>query len=80
MLLLYWMITPLFAFGGSSFICFPQARIFSYDTTGGLALYSELASMFPNRSGAEVVYLEQAYPKPRFFVSTTWAVIAVLTS
>ncbi|KAF6757233.1 amino acid transporter [Ephemerocybe angulata] len=61
LLLTYWVITPLFAFGG-------------------LMLYSELASMFPNRSGAEVVYLEQAYPRPRFFVSTSFAVIAILTS
>ncbi|KDR76254.1 hypothetical protein GALMADRAFT_139979 [Galerina marginata CBS 339.88] len=61
MLLLYWIIAPIFAFAG-------------------LALYSELASMFPNRSGAEVVYLEQAYPKPRFLVSTAFAVTAILTS
>ncbi|KDQ17199.1 hypothetical protein BOTBODRAFT_30010 [Botryobasidium botryosum FD-172 SS1] len=46
----------------------------------GLTLYTELASMFPNRSGAEVVYLEQAYPKPRFLFPTTFAVISVLLS
>ncbi|TFK27132.1 amino acid transporter [Coprinopsis marcescibilis] len=61
LLLLYWLITPLFAFAG-------------------LSLYTELASMFPHRSGAEVVYLEKAYPRPKFFVSTIFAVIAVLTS
>ena len=49
-------------------------------TTAGLSLYSELASMFPDRSGAEVVYLEQAYPRPRFLVSTSFAVIAILMS
>ncbi|KDQ17200.1 hypothetical protein BOTBODRAFT_155984 [Botryobasidium botryosum FD-172 SS1] len=46
----------------------------------GLSLYTELASMFPNRSGAEVVYLEQAYLKPRFLFPTTFAVITVLLS
>ncbi|KAF8233205.1 amino acid transporter [Tricholoma matsutake] len=46
----------------------------------GLSLYSELASMFPHRSGAEVVYLEQAYPRPKFFVSTLFAVTAILMS
>lgn len=33
----------------------------------GLSVYLELASYFPGRSGADVVYLEQAYPRPRFF-------------
>ena len=31
----------------------------------GLAVYMELSSQFPNRAGAEVVYLEQAYRRPR---------------
>ncbi|KAF8273274.1 amino acid/polyamine transporter I [Lactarius quietus] len=42
--------------------------------------YTELASFFPGRSGAEVVFLEQAYPRPRFLVPTTFALIAVLLS
>ncbi|KAH8110078.1 amino acid transporter [Phellopilus nigrolimitatus] len=46
----------------------------------GLAVYTELASMFPNRSGAEVVYLEQAYPRPRFLVPVSFAVTTVLLS
>ncbi|KAF8968156.1 amino acid transporter [Flammula alnicola] len=61
LLLLYWIMAPIFAFAG-------------------LSLYAELASMFPHRSGAEVVYLEQAYPHPRFLVSTAFAVTVVLTS
>ncbi|KAF9003971.1 amino acid transporter [Cyathus striatus] len=61
LLLLYWIIAPVFAFAG-------------------LQLYTELASMFPHRSGAEVVYLEQAYPRPRFLVSSAFAVTAVLMS
>lgn len=36
--------------------------------------------MFPNRSGAEVVYLEQAYPKPKFLVPVSFAVTTVLLS
>lgn len=46
----------------------------------GLSMTSELASMFPNRSGAEVVYLEQAYPRPKFLVPISYAVTTVLLS
>ncbi|KAH8994978.1 amino acid permease-domain-containing protein [Lactarius akahatsu] len=45
-----------------------------------LLSYAELASFFPGRSGAELVFLEPAYPRPRFFVPTTFAMIAVLLS
>ncbi|KAI9038215.1 amino acid transporter [Aspergillus affinis] len=45
-----------------------------------LATYLELASYFPSRSGAEVVYLEQAYPKPQYFFPTTFAVKHVVFS
>ncbi|KUJ12912.1 amino acid transporter-like protein [Mollisia scopiformis] len=45
-----------------------------------LAVYVELASYFPNRSGAEVVYLEQAYPRPKYLVPTAFAVQSVLLS
>ncbi|TGO13437.1 hypothetical protein BTUL_0069g00030 [Botrytis tulipae] len=44
------------------------------------SIYTELASFFPNRSGAEVVYLEQAYPRPRYLLPTTFAVQSVLLS
>jgi amino acid transporter len=47
---------------------------------GGLMVYSEYASMFPKRSGAEVVYLEQAYPRPQFLVPVTFAVTSILLS
>ncbi|EJD06554.1 amino acid transporter [Fomitiporia mediterranea MF3/22] len=46
----------------------------------GLSLFTELGSMFPNRSGAEVVYLEQAYPRPRSLVPVSFAVTTVLLS
>ncbi|KAG0695186.1 amino acid permease-domain-containing protein [Suillus ampliporus] len=47
---------------------------------GGLMVYSEYASMYPKRSGAEVVYLEQAYPRPQFLVPVAFAVTSVLLS
>ncbi|OAX36308.1 amino acid transporter [Rhizopogon vinicolor AM-OR11-026] len=46
----------------------------------GLMVYSEYASMFPKRSGAQVVFLEQAYPRPRFFIPVTFAVTSVILS
>ncbi|KAJ7716860.1 high affinity methionine permease [Mycena metata] len=44
----------------------------------GLALYLELASMFPKRAGAEVVYLEQAYRRPKYFFPAAFAAITVI--
>ncbi|KAF8160545.1 amino acid/polyamine transporter I [Mycena galopus ATCC 62051] len=44
----------------------------------GLALYLELASMFPHRAGAEVVYLEQAYRRPKYFFPAAFAAITVI--
>ncbi|OLN96833.1 High-affinity methionine permease 4 [Colletotrichum chlorophyti] len=46
----------------------------------GLSVYLELASYFPNRSGSEVVYLEQAYPRPKHFFPVAFAVQSVLLS
>jgi hypothetical protein len=45
-----------------------------------LAVYLELASYFPSRSGSDVVYLEQAYPKPRYFFPTVFAIKHVIFS
>ncbi|KAF9565391.1 high affinity methionine permease [Agrocybe pediades] len=45
-----------------------------------LAVYLEYASYFPHRSGAEVAYLEKAYPRPRFLMPTAFAVQSVLLS
>lgn len=45
-----------------------------------LSVYTELATFFPNRSGAEVVYLEQAYPRPRYLIPVAFAVQSVLLS
>ncbi|KAK2460980.1 hypothetical protein APHAL10511_007450 [Amanita phalloides] len=45
-----------------------------------LSVYLEYASFFPHRSGAEVAYLEQAYPRPRYLIPTTFAVVSVALS
>lgn len=45
-----------------------------------LSVFVELATFFPNRSGAEVVYLEQAYPRPKYLMPTAFAVQSVLLS
>ena len=45
-----------------------------------LAVYLEFASYFPSRSGSEVVYLEQAYPRPRYFFPIAFAVQSVILS
>jgi amino acid transporter len=46
----------------------------------GLAVYLELAAYFPNRSGSETVYLEQAYPRPKHFFPVAFAVQSVILS
>ncbi|KAI8631519.1 high-affinity methionine permease [Xylariaceae sp. FL1651] len=46
----------------------------------GFSVYLELASYFPNRSGSKVVYLEQAYPRPRYLFPITFAVYSVVLS
>jgi hypothetical protein len=43
-----------------------------------LAIYLEYLAYFPNRSGSEVAYLEQAYPRPRYLFPTTFAFQSVV--
>lgn len=43
-------------------------------------VYIEFVTYFQRRSGGDVVYLEQAYPKPEFLVPTTYAAVSVLLS
>lgn len=45
-----------------------------------LSVYLEYVSYFPNRSGSEVVYLEQAYPRPRYFFPLAFAFQTVILS
>ncbi|KAH8432677.1 high affinity methionine permease [Aspergillus melleus] len=47
---------------------------------GMLAVYLEFVSYFPSRSGSEVVYLEQSYPRPKYFFPTVFAMQTVLFS
>ncbi|WRT70491.1 uncharacterized protein IL334_007489 [Kwoniella shivajii] len=49
-------------------------------TACGQAVYFELASYFPSRSGGEAVYLEQAYTRPKYFLPVTFAVQSVVLS
>lgn len=48
--------------------------------TAALAVFFEYASLFPHRSGGQVVYLEQAFPKPAFLFATMYAFITVAFS
>ncbi|KAK4110176.1 hypothetical protein N656DRAFT_714456 [Canariomyces notabilis] len=45
-----------------------------------LSVYLEYAAYFPNRSGSEVVYLEQAYPRPKWLIPTAFAFQSVALS
>ncbi|KZT56235.1 amino acid transporter [Calocera cornea HHB12733] len=60
---------------GLYFVAWSVAPLFAYV---GLAVYSELASYSPLRSGGSVVYLEQAYPRPKFFVPIVFAITSTL--
>ncbi|KAG8156440.1 hypothetical protein KVR01_013674 [Diaporthe batatas] len=44
------------------------------------SVYLEFTAYFPSRSGSEVVFLEQAYPRPMWFFPTTFAVQNVILS
>ncbi|KAG8713238.1 hypothetical protein FRC11_012860, partial [Ceratobasidium sp. 423] len=59
----------------------PSYVLKSVGSVAGLMVYIELASMCGHkRSGAEVVYLEQAYPRPKYLVSTVFAITTALLS
>lgn len=49
-------------------------------SVANLSVYLEYAAYFPNRSGSEVVYLEQAYPRPRWLFPTAFAFQSVALS
>lgn len=49
-------------------------------SASSLAVYLEYMAYFPNRSGSEVVYLEQAYPKPRYLFPTVFALWMLILS
>jgi hypothetical protein len=39
-----------------------------------LAVHTELASYLAQRSGGEAVYLEQAYPRPKYLLPVVFAI------
>lgn len=49
-------------------------------TLAGLAVYLEYGALFPNRSGGQTVYLEQAYTKPQFLFPTAYAFFTIAFS
>lgn len=51
-----------------------------FTSIASLSTYLEYAAYFPNRSGSEVVYLEQAYPRPRWLFPTAFAFLSVVLS
>ncbi|ORY81204.1 high affinity methionine permease [Leucosporidium creatinivorum] len=46
----------------------------------GLAVYLEFVHLFPGRAGGEVVWLEQAYAKPRYLFPAAFAFFSVALS
>lgn len=46
----------------------------------GIGVYLEFVSYYPSRSGSEVVWLEQSYPRPKHFFPVAYAVQSVLLS
>lgn len=51
-----------------------------FTSISSLSVYLEYAAYFPSRSGSEVAYLEQAYPRPKWFFPTTFAIQSVILS
>ncbi|KAF2207527.1 hypothetical protein CERZMDRAFT_88381 [Cercospora zeae-maydis SCOH1-5] len=51
-----------------------------FTSASSLAVYLEYAAYFPSRSGSEVAYLEQAYPRPKWFFPTAFAIQNVILS
>lgn len=49
-------------------------------TLAMFSVYLEFAAYFPNRSGSEAVYLEQAYPRPRYLFPLAFAMQTVILS
>jgi amino acid transporter len=51
-----------------------------FTSVSSLSVYLEYAAYFPSRSGSEVAYLEQAFPRPKWFFPTTFAIQSVILS
>ena len=46
-------------------------------SAAALAVFLEYAALFPNRSGGQVTYLEQAFPRPAFLFPTGYAFFTI---
>jgi amino acid transporter len=62
---------------GLSLIYWVVGFLFS---AASLAVYLEFLSYYPKRSGADIAYLEKAYPHPRLFVPALYAFTFVFLS
>lgn len=62
---------------GLAFIYWTVGYLMAFST---LVVYLEFASYFPSRSGSEVVYFEQAFPRPLYFFPTVFAMQTVILS
>jgi hypothetical protein len=51
-----------------------------FTSMSSLSVYLEYTSFFPNRSGSEVAYLEQAYPRPIYLFPVAFAAQSVILS
>lgn len=51
-----------------------------FTSIASFSVYLEYAAYFPNRSGSEVVYLEQAYPRPKWLLPAAFAFHSVALS
>ncbi|XP_014556384.1 hypothetical protein COCVIDRAFT_100056 [Bipolaris victoriae FI3] len=51
-----------------------------FTSISSLSVYLEYAAYFPSRSGSEVAYLEQAFPRPKWLFPTTFAIQSVILS
>lgn len=62
---------------GSSYVFWVMGFVI---TLMQISVYIEYVTYFPRRNGGDVVYLEQAYPRPRLMVSAVYAAVEVVLS
>lgn len=80
LVLFWWTASSLLRSLGSVGLTLVYWPIGLFISLAGISVYLEFTAYFPSRSGAEVVYLEQAYRKPRFFFPVAFAVQTVILS
>lgn len=65
---------------GSVGVAFIYWTIGFFISLSSACVYLEYAAYFPSRSGSEAVYLEQAFPRPKFFFPVSFAIQNVILS